>query len=79
MNRVELIEALRNGEYATTANGDKLVLVYRSNPIMKLAADEIEAMDAELKELRKNMALMSNKYLAMKDILTMESYDCYWY
>lgn len=78
MNRKELVEALRNGEYATNANGDRLILVYRSNPIMQLAADEIEAMDAEIKELLKNMALMTSKYLAMKDTLMIESYDCYW-
>ena len=78
MNRAELVAALREGMYATDGNGVKSMLLYPSNPLMKAAADEIEKMEKELREVLKNHAIVSDKYLLLKHYLRGESWDGYW-
>lgn len=75
MNRAELIAALREGMYVTDGNGAKLILLYPSNPLMQAAADEIEAMEKELREILRSHAIISDRYMAMRDA---ESWGCYW-
>lgn len=78
MNRSELVAALREGVWATDGLGAKLMLLYPTNPIMQAAADEIEKMEAELREVLVNHAIVSDKYLLLKDYLRGESWDGYW-
>ena len=78
MNRTELISALRDGMYYTDGLGAKLGAMYPTNPLMLAAADEIEKMQDELREVLKNHALVSDKYLSLKHYLRDESWDGYW-
>ena len=78
MNRSELVAALREGVWATDGLGAKPMLLYPTNPIMQAAADEIEKMEAELREVLKNHAIVSDKYLSLKHYLRSESWDGYW-
>ena len=78
MNRKELVEALRNGMYATGKYGEALIMMYPSNPIMKAAADEIEAMDLEIKDLLRSNAILADKYMNLRNDRVAESWDCYW-
>ena len=78
MNRSELVAALREGVWATDGLGAKLMLLYPTNPVMQAAADEIEKMEAELREVLENHAIVSDKYLLLKHYLRGESWDGYW-
>jgi hypothetical protein len=67
MNRKELIAALREGVWATDGIGAKLMLLYPTNPIMQAAADEIEAMEEELRDLLLSHAIVSDRYIALRN------------
>lgn len=74
----EIIEELRNGMYAKDRAGNEILLIYPSNPLTLKAADEIEALEAELKEIRMNYAILSDRYLALRDRLRDKDWNDCW-
>lgn len=78
LTRKDLVEALRKGSYITDAKGNKLVNLNPVNHITLQAADEIEALESELKEIRMNYAILSDRYLAIRDTLRDKDWNAYW-
>lgn len=78
LTRKDLVEALRHGVYATDKHGNKLIHFNCVNYITLQAADEIEALESELKEIRMNYAILSDRYLAIRDILRDKDWNAYW-